>query len=309
MYINDLNTYLKNTYGHKVYKLSLNGGMTCPNRDGTIGTGGCIFCSEGGSGDFATSCELGITEQIEQAKELVRRKITEGSYIAYFQAYTNTYAPVEYLRKIFTEAIMHPDVEILSIATRPDCISEEILELLKELNQIKPVWIELGLQTANEGSARFIRRGYENKIFENVVKQLISCGIGVIVHIIIGIPGESEEDLLNTIAYINQFAIQGVKLQLLHVLRGTDLARIYEERPFRIYSMEEYADILCLILEHLRSDIVIHRLTGDGPKKLLIEPKWSGNKRVVMNYIHNEIRKREIMQGAKATGTGGLTCQ
>lgn len=309
MYINDLNTYLKTTYGHKVYKLSLNGGMTCPNRDGTLGSRGCIFCSEGGSGDFAASGSLGITQQIEEAKKLVSRKITDGSYIAYFQAYTNTYAPVEYLRKIFTEAIMHPEVEILSIATRPDCIGEDVLELLRELNQLKPVWVELGLQTANEDSARFIRRGYENKIFENVVKQLISCGIGVIVHIIIGIPGETVEDLLDTIAYINQFAIQGVKLQLLHVLRGTDLAKVYEAQPFHILSLEEYADILCLILEELRSDIVIHRLTGDGPKKLLIEPEWSGNKRAVMNYIHNEIRRRNITQGAKTMGTGGLTCQ
>ncbi len=309
MYINDLNTYLKTTYGHKVYKLSLNGGMTCPNRDGTLGTGGCIFCSAGGSGDFASSSALAINEQIEQAKAMVRNKMSDGTYIAYFQAYTNTYGPVEYLRKIFTEAITHSDVEILSIATRPDCIHEETLELLKELNQIKPVWVELGLQTANEESAMFIRRGYENKIFENIVKQLISCGIGVIVHIIIGIPGESVEDLLDTVAYINRFPIQGVKLQLLHVLQGTDLAEMYKAEPFHVYSLEEYADILCLILEHLRKDIIIHRLTGDGPKSLLIEPKWSGNKKVVMNYIHNQIRKRDITQGAKTIGTGGIKCQ
>lgn len=309
MYINDLNTYLRKKYGHKVYKLSLNGGMSCPNRDGTIGTGGCIFCSAGGSGDFAADGAKSITEQIQEAREMVRNKISEGTYIAYFQAYTNTYAPVDYLRRIFTEALMHPEIEILSVATRPDCLDREKIELLSELNKIKPVWVELGLQTANRESAQFIRRGYENKVFENAVKELISNGIDVIVHIILGLPGEGEREVLNTIQYINGFDIQGVKLQLLHVLRGTDLEQYYYEYGFPVYTIEEYADILFQAIEHLRKDIVIHRLTGDGPKKLLIEPQWSGSKRKVMNYIHNEMRKRDITQGAKTIATGGLKCQ
>ena len=309
MYINDLSTYLKNTYGHKVYRLALNGGMTCPNRDGRVGTGGCIFCSAGGSGDFAQSAGESIAEQIRLAKELVKNKIHDGTYIAYFQAYTNTYAPVEYLRRIFTEAIEAPEIEILAVATRPDCLEEEKIQLLAELNRKKPVWVELGLQSAKEESAWLIRRGYENKVFENALKQLISRGIDVIVHIIIGIPGESREDILNTVKYINSFDIKGVKIQLLHVLRGTDLEQYYYKYPFHVYTMEEYTQILCDVIEHLRRDIVIHRLTGDGPKKLLIEPQWSGNKRAVMNYIHREMQMRNIEQGAKAMVTGGLLCQ
>lgn len=309
MYINDLSTYLKATYGHKVYKLSLNGGMTCPNRDGKIATGGCIFCSGGGSGEFSADVKKSITGQIEEAKKLVRNKITDGTYIAYFQAYTNTYAPVSHLRSIFTEAVSHSDIEILSVATRPDCLEDEKIKLLAELSRIKPVWVELGLQTSKKQSVDFIRRGYENKVFENALKELISNGIDVIVHIIIGLPGESREDVLDTINYVNSFDIKGVKLQLLHVLRGTDLEQYYYDCPFHIYTMEEYADILFDAVEHLRKDIVIHRLTGDGPKNLLIEPQWSGNKRAVMNYIRREMQRRNIVQGAKAMVTGGLKCQ
>lgn len=309
MYINDLSTYLKKTYGHKVYKLSLNGGMSCPNRDGSLGTRGCIFCSGGGSGEFAGNAGDSITEQIEKGKKLVAKKISDGGYIAYFQAYTNTYAPVSYLKAIFTEAIRHPDIEILSVATRPDCLDEEKIKLLSELKNVKPVWVELGLQTANETTAKFIRRGYENKVFQNIVKMLISYGIDVIVHIIIGLPGEDKEDFMETIKYVNNFNIQGVKLQLLHVLKGTDLEQYYYCNSFKIYSLEEYTDIIAEAVEHLREDIVIHRLTGDGPKKILIEPQWSGNKRMVMNYINNEMRKRNVIQGTKAMGTGGLKCQ
>lgn len=299
MYINDLNSYLQQKFGHKVYKLALNGGMTCPNRDGTKGSGGCIFCSEGGSGEFAANRNKTIFEQIEDAKWLVHNKLPNGHYIAYFQAYTNTYAPVDYLRKIFTEAINHPDIEILSIATRPDCLNQENIKLLTELNQIKPVWIEMGLQTVNEESIKFIRRGYENKVFENITESLISYGIDVIVHMILGLPSEGRKEILNTVRYINRFGIQGIKLQLLHVLKGTDLEKYYYKHGFHIYSMEEYADILFESIEHLRKEIVIHRLTGDGPKELLIAPLWSGNKRRVMNYIRNEMKKREITQGRK----------
>ena len=300
---------LKKRFGEKVYRLALNGGMTCPNRDGTVGHGGCIFCSGGGSGEFASDPALSIREQIESGKERLSHKRPVNAYIAYFQAFTNTYAPVEYLRRIFTEAIEAPEIEILAVATRPDCLEEEKIQLLAELNRKKPVWVELGLQSAKEESAWLIRRGYENKVFENALKQLISRGIDVIVHIIIGIPGESREDILNTVKYINSFDIKGVKIQLLHVLRGTDLEQYYYEYPFHVYTMEEYTQILCDVIEHLRRDIVIHRLTGDGPKKLLIEPQWSGNKRAVMNYIHREMQMRNIEQGAKAMVTGGLLCQ
>ncbi|MCI9370908.1 MAG: TIGR01212 family radical SAM protein [Lachnospiraceae bacterium] len=299
MYINDLSSYLKQKFGHKVYKLALNGKMTCPNRDGTKGNRGCIFCSEGGSGEFAADGNKTIFEQIEEAKRLVHNKLSDGHYIAYFQAYTNTYASVDYLRKIFTEAINHPDIEVLSVATRPDCLNQENIKLLAELNWIKPVWVEMGLQTVNEESIKFIRRGYENKVFENATESLISYGIDVIVHMIIGLPEEGIKEILNTVRYINRFKIQGVKFQLLHVLKGTDLEQYYYERGFHIYSMEEYADILFEAVEHLRKDIVIHRLTGDGPKKLLIAPLWSGNKRKVMNYIRDEMKRREIIQGTK----------
>ncbi len=299
MYINDLNSYLKQKFGHKVYKLALNGKMTCPNRDGTKGNRGCIFCSEGGSGEFAADENKPIFEQIEDAKRLIHHKLSDGRYIAYFQAYTNTYAPVDYLRKLFTEAINHPEIEVLSVATRPDCLNQEKIELLAELNRIKPVWVEMGLQTVNKESIKFIRRGYENKVFENVTESLISYGIDVIVHMILGLPGEGREEILNTVQYINQFKIQGVKLQLLHVLKGTDLEQYYYEHGFHIYSMEEYTNIVFETIEHLRKEIVIHRLTGDGPKALLIAPLWSGNKRKVMNYIRNEIKRRDITQGAK----------
>lgn len=315
MYINDLNSYLKEKFGHKVYKLALNGRMTCPNRDGTNGNKGCIFCSQGGSGEFAADGSKSISDQIEEAKRLIHKKMSDGSYIAYFQAYTNTYAPVDYLREIFTEAINHPDIEVLSVATRPDCLNCENIELLAELNRIKPVWVELGLQTVNEESIKFIRRGYENKVFENAAKSLIFRGIDVIVHMIIGLPGEGEQEILNTVQYINRFAVQGVKLQLLHVLKGTDLEQYYYEHGFHVYSMEEYADILFEVIEHLRKEIVIHRLTGDGPKALLTAPMWSSNKRVVMNYIRNEMKRRKItqgakmIQGAKTAETGGLRCQ
>ncbi|MDO5598758.1 MAG: TIGR01212 family radical SAM protein [Lachnospiraceae bacterium] len=291
-----LDYHLKETYGEKLYKLSLNGGMSCPNRDGTLDTRGCIFCSSGGSGDFASAPSLSVTDQIEAAKALVSSKHS-SSYIAYFQAYTNTYAPVERLRALFCEAIHHPDIRILSIATRPDCLSEEILNLLSELNEIKPVWIELGLQTIHQETADFIRRGYELSVFEKAVSELRSRKITVIVHTIIALPGESKEMLLKTIDYLNSKDIQGIKLQLLHVLKGTDLADFYAEHPFFIPSMEEYFDLLGACICRLRPDIVIHRLTGDGPKPLLIAPMWSTNKRYVLNQMNAYFKKYDIWQG------------
>ncbi len=299
-FYHSLDYYLKNNFNEKIYKLSLNGGMTCPNRDGTLGSRGCIFCSEGGSGDFAQSSTLSITNQIEKAKELVKNKTTGNKYIAYFQAYTNTYAPVEYLRKIFTEAISHPDICILSIATRPDCLSEEILNLLDELNQIKPVWIELGLQTIHPNTAKLIRRGYELECFEKAVADLSARNIDIIVHMILGLPNESMDDMLETANYISNLPIQGIKLQLLHVLKNTDLEKLYFSKEFHILTLEEYIRIVITIIEHLPENIVIHRITGDGPKSLLIEPKWSANKRLVLNSINKEFKLQNTWQGKYA---------
>lgn len=292
-----LNDYLKSKFGQKVYKISLNAGLTCPNRDGTIGTRGCIFCSSGGSGDFAASSDTTITQQIEQAKLKVRNKINNGKYIAYFQAYTNTYGPIEYLESIFNEAISHPDIVALSIATRPDCINMEVLNLIESLNKIKPVWVELGLQTVNESTAQYIRRGYRLSCFEDCLKNLQQRRIDVITHVIIGLPGENKEDLIRTIQYLGDKNVNGVKLQLLHVLKDTDLAVDYFKGKFEVLSMEQYIDLLMLCIQHLPDNIVIHRLTGDGPKSLLIAPLWSANKKVVLNSINAEIKKRNIKQG------------
>jgi len=292
-----LDYYLKQNYHEKLYKLSLNGGMTCPNRDGTLDNRGCIFCSRGGSGDFAASPLLSVTEQIEEGKKMVSSKYNGSSYIAYFQAYTNTYAPVSYLRKLFFEAINHPDIRILSIATRPDCLSHDIIALLSELNQIKPVWIELGLQTIHEDTADFIRRGYPLPVFEDAVQRLRKAGIDVIVHTILGLPGENEKKIIDTIKYLNTLDIQGVKLQLLHILKDTDLADYYEQHPFWIPTMDEYFSLLAKCISFLRKDIVVHRLTGDGPKSLLIAPLWSRNKRQVLNQMNAFFKQHDIWQG------------
>lgn len=292
-----LDYMLRERFGEKVYKVTLNGGMSCPNRDGKIGTRGCIFCSEGGSGDFAAPASLSITEQIDSQIALLSRKRPIEKYIAYFQAYTNTYAPVEYLRKIFTEALSHPKVVALSIGTRPDCLEDEVISLLSELNRKKPVWIELGLQTIHPRTAVYIRRGYKLEVFENAVKNLRREGIEVIVHTILGLPKESREDILATMEYLNKQDIQGIKLQLLHVLKGTDLASDYENNLFRVYERDEYIDLLIDCLEHLRPDLVIHRITGDGPKDLLIAPLWASRKREVLNLLHHEMSKRLSYQG------------
>lgn len=288
---------LKKRFGEKIYKLSLNGGMTCPNRDGKVGSRGCIFCSEGGSGDFAGNACQSISQQMEAQKNLLSKKRPVQKYIAYFQAYTNTYAPVEYLEKIFMEAISHPEVVVLSIATRPDCLGDDVLDLLERLNKIKPVWVELGLQTIHEKTAAFIRRGYRLSCFEEAVKNLRSRGLEVIVHTILGLPGEDEKMVLETMEYLNHQDIQGIKLQLLHVLKQTDLGTFYEEQPFHILSMDEYLSILIHCLEILSPDLVIHRLTGDGPKDLLIAPLWSSAKRTVLNTLHQQLKKENTWQG------------
>ena len=292
-----LDYYLKQNFGEKLYKISLNGGCSCPNRDGTCGTRGCIFCSEGGSGDFAASSSLSVADQLAYGKGLVRPKYNGHSYIAYFQAYTNTYAPACHLRRIFTEAISDPEVRILSIATRPDCLSPEILTLLAELNAIKPVWVELGLQTIHERTANWMRRGYPLSVFEQAVHSLHAIGVQIITHVILFLPGESEADMLATIHYLNALPIDGIKLQLLHVLKGTDLADIYAASPFHVLSMDEYADLVIRCLEVLPPETVIHRITGDGPKNLLVAPLWSGHKKQVLNTIHHTFKTRSTWQG------------
>ena len=288
---------LKQLYGEKVYKITLNGGMTCPNRDGKIGHGGCIFCSTAGSGDFAGPATCSITKQLAMGKENLTKKRPVHSYIAYFQAFTNTYAPVEYLRQIYMEAIQDPDVQILSIATRPDCLPEDVLQLLEEINQIKPVWVELGLQTIHPQTATYIRRGYPLEVFEEAVNNLRKRNISVITHTILGLPGENEDMMLETIYYLNKMDIQGIKLQLLHILKGTDLALDYEKQPFWSPSMEEYISLLGTCIARLRPDITIHRLTGDGPKELLIAPSWTSQKRTVLNTLHRYLKEQDIWQG------------
>ncbi len=279
------NQYLKEKFGCKVYKICINAGFTCPNRDGTLDTRGCIFCSAGGSGDFAESAALSVTEQIEKGKARVKNKIKSGKYIAYFQAFTNTYAPVETLRKKFTEAINHPDIVMLSVATRPDCLPEEVIELLKELNRIKPVSVELGLQTIHEKTAAYIRRGYPLACYDSAVKRLKAADIDTVCHIILGLPGESEQEMLESVEYVCKSGINGIKLQLLHVLRGTDLAVDYAAGKFEVLTMEEYLKIIKKCLEIIPKNIVIHRLTGDGAKKDLIAPLWSADKKKVLNAI------------------------
>lgn len=292
-----LDYMLRERFGEKVYKVTLNGGMTCPNRDGTLGSRGCIFCSGGGSGDFAADGRLSITEQIETQIAALEQKRPIRKYIAYFQAYTNTYGEINHLRRIFTEAISHPKVVALSIGTRPDCLGDEVLSLLEELNRQKPVWVELGLQTIHEDTARYIRRGYELPCFEEAVSNLSRRHIEIIVHTILGLPGESKERILETMDYLNGLPIQGIKLQLLHILRGTDLADAYEDGEISVYSLEEYLDVLIACLEHLSPAFVIHRMTGDGPKELLLAPTWSSRKREVLNILHHELKQRNTWQG------------
>lgn len=295
---------LKHRFGEKIYKLTLNGGMSCPNRDGKLSYGGCIFCSGEGSGDFASNACLSIPEQIQDAKKRLAKKRPVQKYIAYFQAYTNTYGPIEHLRKIFTEAVEDPEVEVLSIATRPDCLPEEVLDLLSELNQKKPIWVELGLQTIHESTARFIRRGYPLPVYTDAVRRLHSRGIEVITHVILGLPGETREMMLETIDFLNTLPVSGVKLQLLHILKGTDLAGYYERTGFHVLEEDEYVALLIDCIEHLRPEITIHRLTGDGPKDLLIAPLWSSAKRSVLNHIHHEMKQKDSWQGKAYTQKG-----
>lgn len=289
-----VNEYCKKQFGEKLYKISLNGGMSCPNRDGKLDVRGCIFCSAGGSGDFAPDRSIPLDEQIEDAKRRVSSKYKGTHYIAYFQAYTNTYAPVEKLWALFMPVIKREDIAVLSIATRPDCLSDEVLDLLRELNDIKPVWVELGLQTIHEKTADYIRRGYSLPVYDKAIRDLEAIGIHTITHLILGLPGETKEDMLQSVRYVSDCGSQGIKLQLLHVLKGTDLASDYEKGLFRTLLFDEYIDLLTDCVRVLPKDMIVHRLTGDGPKNLLIAPMWSADKKRVMNAIHQRLKKEGL---------------
>jgi len=295
-----VNSYLRQEFGGKLYKIALDGGFGCPNRDGTIATGGCIFCSAAGSGDFAEKAAEDIDAAIERAKARVSRKNPGGRYIAYFQSFTSTHGPIEKMRRLFYEAIMHKDVAVLSIATRPDCLGDEVIELLRRLKEIKPVWVELGLQTIHEDTARYIRRGYELEIYDQAVRRLKAIGVYVITHMIIGLPGESAGMIYETASYIAAAGSDGIKLQLLHVLENTDLALDYKAGKFDALSLEEYLPLLAGCIQRLPEHVCIHRLTGDGAKKELLAPLWTRDKKRVLNAINKYFEENDIRQGAKA---------
>ncbi len=297
-----LNAYFKYTFGEKCYKIALDGGFSCPNRDGTLGTGGCIFCSGAGSGDFSTSVNLhtSIQDQIRHGLSLMGTKQTGSKYVAYLQAFTNTYGPVNKLRALYTEALDAPGIIGISIATRPDCLGEDVLALFADLKQTYPdkfIWIELGLQTVHEATARYIRRGYTLPVFTEAVHNLKKLDIPFIVHIILGLPGETKDMLLETIDYLNVIRPFGVKLQLLHILKGTDLAADYEAGCFEALTESVYFDLLGACIARLNPDTVLHRVTGDGPKNILIAPLWSADKRGVLNRLHHYLKTNNIYQG------------
>ena len=308
-----LNEYCKKTFGGKVYRLSLNGGMTCPNRDGSLSIGGCTFCSEGGSGDFAACYDISIANQISEAKARIQQKTDCNKFIAYFQAYTNTYAPIEHLRRIYTEALNEPDVVALSIGTRCDCLDADVLDLLEELThkdfpvicdgvphmQSKQIWIELGLQTIHNSTHAKLNTHTTVELFDTAVGNLHARNIPVIAHVILGLPGETQEMMLETISHVSSLPVAGIKLQLLHILKGTKLALEYEANPFPLFELENYCDFIIDCLEILPPDMVIHRLTGDGPRKLLIAPLWSTDKKRVLNTIAKRMKERYTWQGKK----------
>ena len=284
-----LNEHYREKFGCKVYKLSIDGGFTCPNRDGRIGYGGCIFCSGEGSGEFAEKgCD--ITSQLESAKKRVRAKNKDGKYIAYFQSFTNTYGPIERLRKLYLEAIAAEDIVGLAIGTRPDCLDDDVIALLSEVNAAKPVSVELGLQTVHPASVCYIRRGYQNEVYFDAVRQLKGAGLEVVTHIILGLPGETPEMAVQTTQAAVDAGTDGVKFHLLHVLMGTDLAKDYAAGRFQCLTLEEYGQWLKACLAVLPPEITVHRITGDGAKKDLIAPLWSADKKRVLNYLNSVIK-------------------
>ena len=292
-----LNEYCKQTFGDKIYRLSLNAGCSCPNRDGSLSYGGCAFCSEGGSGDFASSYNVSVTTQIEEAKLRIQKKTDCNKFIAYFQAYTNTYGPIEHLRQVFTEAISSDEIVALSIGTRSDCLSTEVLDLLEELSQKKPVWVELGLQTIHNATLKRMNTHTTVEQFDSAVMTLHERGISVITHVILGLPGETRDMMLDTIRHVASLPVSGIKLQLLHVLKNTQLAAMYEKEPFTIFDLEEYCNFVIDCIELLPPDMVVHRLTGDGPRALLIAPLWSTDKKRVLNTIQKRFAERHTWQG------------
>ena len=291
------NDYIKERFGRKLYKLSLSVSDTCPNRDGTVGVGGCIFCSGMGSGDFAQSASLDVKTQISLAKEKVKDKCKNGSYIAYFQSFTSTYCDHDKLKNALYCALEDESVYALSIATRPDTLPNDVLSLLKDAAKIKPLFVELGLQSSKEESIKYIRRGYDNGVYAKAAEELHKIGAEVVTHMIIGLPGEDLCDMLATAKFISDCKSDGIKLQLLHVLRGTDLAKDFEKGLFQTLTKKEYIDIIGTVIEHLPPDMVIHRITGDGPKKILISPLWSADKKDVMNSVSKEFDRRNVVQG------------
>ncbi len=295
---NSLNNYLKNRFGKKVYKLAIDSGFTCPNRDGTKGIGGCIFCSQGGSGEFAEK-GVDVLKQLHKAKQRVKNKINgEAGYICYFQSFTNTYADIDYLRKLYFSVLQDNEIVAISIATRPDCLGVQVLELLDELNKTIPVFVELGLQTSNEKTAKLINRCYENDCFKLAVENLNKINIEVVCHVIIGLPGETVEDYVNSVKFACSTGIKGIKLQLLHVLKNTKL----EKMDYQPLTMEDYFFALSECLKNIPPEIVIHRLTGDGDKKLLIAPLWSADKHNVLNKLNAYMTKNDIIQGSAVNG-------
>ena len=290
-----LNAALRERFGEKVYKLALDGGFTCPTRDGSLDTRGCIFCA-GGSGAFAEPVGSDVHAAIERAKERVADKGGK-KYIAYYQSFTGTYAPIARLKQLYTETIMHPDIVALSIGTRPDCLPDEVVSLLRGLNRVKPVWVELGLQTVHESTAKYIRRGYPLRVFDDAVVRLHEAGITVIVHMILGLPGETPQMMEETARYIGRSGADGIKIQLLHVLEGTDLAEDYRKGLFSVLTLEEYIRVLEQCVETIPADMVIHRLTGDGSKRELIAPQWSADKKHVLNAINQVFEQDDVRQG------------
>ena len=288
-----LSDVLKERYGEKVYKLSLSSGCTCPNRDGSVGFGGCSFCSSGGSGEFASDTG-DIEKQIEDAKERIQKKTSSRRFIAYFQSFTNTYGDARTLKELYEAVVRRDDIAVLSIGTRPDCLGDEILDMLASLNRIKPVWVELGLQTMHDRTAAGLNRGYALPVFEEAVRNLNSVGIEVIVHVIIGLPGETKDDMLQTIRYLSGMvpAVDGIKIQMLNILKGTAMGERYEREPFPLLSLEEYTDLVAESLRILPEQMVVHRMTGDGPGQLLIAPDWVRNKKKVLNTIQRKLRER-----------------
>ena len=292
-----LNNFLREKFNEKVFKISLDAGFSCPNRDGTINSGGCIFCSERGSGDFAGDRRFSIKDQFSSIKEMMNKKWKNGKYIAYFQAYTNTYADENILRKKYDEALSQEDVVALAIATRPDCIDDKVLELLSEYNKKTYLWVELGLQTVSDETAKIINRGYELEVFEKALARLRKNNIDVVVHTIFGLPGENREDMLKTIDYVAHKDVQGIKMHLLHVMKNTPLEKFYNDDKLKFMSEEQYIHIICDAITRLPKDMVIHRLTGDAPRSLLIEPKWSLKKWEILNHIDKRLEEEKLYQG------------